>query len=172
MSEARKKRVSKEKRLAAYYQQHKGDTSIWEAQSTPAEKPKEPAVVFSIRLTPDELENIRKEADERGIPATAIVRTAIIERHLQCAGIYTFGPQVSGRTIAMIPGNVINATEYFGQTAVTCMGFTEFAEFGGRSWEASDYTEALTRMPLFTVASYQRFDPKGKLIGPLQIPVP
>jgi|SRR5208282_2696340 hypothetical protein len=171
MSVARKKRerVSKEKRLAAYFQAHKGNTSIWESKSTLAEKPKEPAVVFSVRLTPDELEGIRKEAEGRGIPVSVIVRSAIVERHLQTGGVYSFGPMVTGRVVTVVSGNVINTNEYCGQY-VACKGWG-VGEFGG-SWNTSEYSEALMRPPMLTSSCDPKNDPKRHFVGPLQIPVP
>jgi hypothetical protein len=172
MSVARKKRESgsKEKRLAAYFQTHKGDTSIWESRSTPAEKPKEPAVVFSVRLTPDELEGIRKEAEGRGIPVSVIVRSAIVERHLQAGGVYSFGgPMMTGRVVTVVSGNVINTTEYCGRS-ISCNGWG-VGEFGG-SWDANEYSRALGCPPVLASTSNPKGDPKRHFIGPLQIPVP
>jgi hypothetical protein len=80
-----------EKEMASYFQEHRDDTSIWETESTPVESKKEPAVVFSVRFAPSELEGIRKRADGLGVTVASIIRSAVLEYSSNQMIVFTFG---------------------------------------------------------------------------------
>ena len=66
-----------DKELAAFFEKHAGDMSLWET------KPKRirvrrggPSHTFSIRFAPDEIELLEKAAEERGITISELIRSA------------------------------------------------------------------------------------------------
>jgi hypothetical protein len=75
----RKNQRKTEKELAKHFQEHRGDISTWSTQAVQSKVAKEPAVVFSVRFSPQEIKSLRKEADKRGVTISTYVRDAVLE---------------------------------------------------------------------------------------------
>ncbi len=75
----RKNQRKTEKELATHFQEHRGDVSTWSTQAAQVEVAKEPAVVFSVRFSPQEIRNLRRQADKRGVTISTYVRDAVLE---------------------------------------------------------------------------------------------
>ncbi|MGB8413419.1 MAG: hypothetical protein WCE23_11395 [Candidatus Binatus sp.] len=86
----RKKKKVTERELAAEIQRHRGDISTWSKRCTPAENTKEPAVVFSVRFSPSELDGIRKQADDLGLTVASVIRGAVLEHSACQSVVYNF----------------------------------------------------------------------------------
>ncbi|HXC00486.1 MAG TPA: hypothetical protein VNU74_08795 [Terriglobales bacterium] len=98
-----------EKEMAAYFQEHRDDPTIWETKSTPVESKKEPAVVFSVRFLPSELEGIRKQADAMGVTVANIIRNAVLEYSSNQMVVFNFQGLQPGITLLgniMIPSHI------------------------------------------------------------------
>ena len=73
-----RRRTKKASQTAAYYEQRRGNVSQWSSRPVKATAPPEPSAVFSLRLTPTELEEIREAAASRGTTISDFVRSAAL----------------------------------------------------------------------------------------------
>jgi hypothetical protein len=64
---------------AAYFRRHSGDDDEWEATAEEATVEKAPSVVYSFRLRPSELAELRRAAKAQGIALSELIRTSVIE---------------------------------------------------------------------------------------------
>lgn len=104
------------KSLADKIQTRKGDTAGWSKGPANLRFRKSDSVVFSLRLTVDELEDIRDRARQQGIGVSELVRSTLFPSpvRLQNGGValifpgfpsVQFGPVQTGTTArARIPG--------------------------------------------------------------------
>lgn len=100
------KKKMTEKELAAEIHRHRGDTSTWSKRSIPAEEQKqEPAVVFSVRFTPNELDGIRRQADALGVTVSSIIRHAVVEHSSMQTAVFDFSGTGSTPKMVLLGGS-------------------------------------------------------------------
>lgn len=73
-----KREPDKEEELARYFQRHRDDGSEWETEPEPGRVIKPLSVVYSVRFTPAELSEIRRAATTRGMSASELIRTSVV----------------------------------------------------------------------------------------------
>ena len=63
--------------VAEYYQSRKGDVSTWAKQPRTLRRKRGdgPTTTFAIRLTPEELEELQKAAEARGVSLSEFIRS-------------------------------------------------------------------------------------------------
>ena len=67
--------------LAAYYEAHKDDVSLWQSKARKIRVRRgSPSTVFALRLAPEELEQIHSAALSEGTTASAFIRDAALEK--------------------------------------------------------------------------------------------
>ncbi len=64
---------------AAYFQRHSGDENEWEDTAEETTVETAPSVVYSFRLRPSELAELRRAAKAQGIALSQLIRTSAIE---------------------------------------------------------------------------------------------
>jgi hypothetical protein len=64
----------REQELAEYYEKRKGDTSLWADKPTKANVRRGGSVVFSIRLSRQELAQLRERAEKEGKTVSEVIR--------------------------------------------------------------------------------------------------
>jgi hypothetical protein len=71
---------SPDEELARFHEEHKGDVSLWEAKPARIRVRRgSPSTVFSLRLTPDELTELFRTAEERGLTTSDFIRRAALD---------------------------------------------------------------------------------------------
>lgn len=68
-----------ERELARFYDEHRGDPSLWEEKPTPA-KVGSGGVVFSIRFTSEELRELDAGATAEGLNVLEFIKRAALNR--------------------------------------------------------------------------------------------
>lgn len=63
---------------AEFFEQRRGDMSLWEKEPSKADVRKGTSVVFSFRLTTDELRGLREAAKQRGVNVSELIRSAAL----------------------------------------------------------------------------------------------
>lgn len=61
---------------AQTYERQRGDVSTWARKPTPARVVAKGSTIFSLRMSPAELEEIRRSASTRGVTVSDFIRTA------------------------------------------------------------------------------------------------
>jgi len=81
--------MSNEKDLARYFQAHKDDDGEWEENAEPASVKPETSVVYSLRIRPSELAELRRAAAQSSISLSELIRAAAIQhvRESEVSGI-------------------------------------------------------------------------------------
>ena len=67
-----------EKELARFYEHRRDDASLWEEKPSKANVRHSGSVVFSLRISPDELTLLRETAESRGMNVSELVRRAAL----------------------------------------------------------------------------------------------
>jgi uncharacterized protein (DUF1778 family) len=69
-----------EEQLAAFYQSHRGDVSLWQKTSKPMRRRRGegPSTSFAVRLSPEELEELQAAASERGTTLSDFIRSSAL----------------------------------------------------------------------------------------------
>ena len=68
-----------ERDLAKYYDERRGDLSLWSEKPAKAKVRRSGGVVFSLRFSKDELELLQARADAEGIPVSQFIRRSALE---------------------------------------------------------------------------------------------
>ncbi len=77
-----------EKELAEYYEKRRGDTSLWSEKPTKANVRRGGSVVFSIRLKPQELQLLRRRAEEEGRTISELIRWGALQAAQSPSRVY------------------------------------------------------------------------------------
>jgi hypothetical protein len=86
----RKKRVKDEQKLRDAFDRKRGSMEDWSADATPAKVAKAGGVVFSVRFTSEELQEIRRRAAALGTNISGLVRRAVLDESVhQPARVYS-----------------------------------------------------------------------------------
>jgi hypothetical protein len=88
---------------AEFYQAHKDDSEVWgEAEGIRGEKPERRRLnaMVSVRLTPDEEDALRAEAERRGLSLSALIRHTVIRELAPRATIFMMEIQGTGTEAA------------------------------------------------------------------------
>ncbi len=64
---------------AEYYDQRKGDLSLWEETPTKARVTKGGSVVFSLRFTREELAALQERAQDDGLTLSSFIRRCVVK---------------------------------------------------------------------------------------------
>lgn len=99
---------------ARFYEERRGDATLWSEQPTPAKVKKERMVVFSLRLPAEELEMLRREAEARSLSVSELLRRAVadmLEQERRKAVRTEIRESATQRTFAMEPPRIAIARE-------------------------------------------------------------
>jgi len=71
-----------ERDLAEYYDNHRGDTTIWQPEAVEARTPRRggPSIVISIRFNRAELRQLKQSAADTAVTLSDFIRQAALER--------------------------------------------------------------------------------------------
>jgi hypothetical protein len=64
---------------AAFYEATRGDSAQWSAKAVKAKVRRPGSIVFSIRFSKDELEEVRVKAESEGLKVSEFIRRATLE---------------------------------------------------------------------------------------------
>ncbi len=80
MAEQKKPDDMDEDELARFFEAHKGDVSLWERKPAKIRVRRGgPSTVFAVRMTPEELEELRLAANAEGRTISDLVREAALK---------------------------------------------------------------------------------------------
>jgi hypothetical protein len=70
-----------EEELARYYEEREGDVSLWQRKSRPIRVRRgSPSIVLSVRLAPEELEELYEAAERMGETVSDFIRKGALRR--------------------------------------------------------------------------------------------
>jgi hypothetical protein len=75
-----------EEEIAQYYDEHRGDTSLWEEKPRQARiRPSESSIVISVRFSRQELAQVRLRAEQEGKTISEVIRSAVLREQTTVA---------------------------------------------------------------------------------------
>lgn len=77
-----------EEELAQWFENRRGDTSLWSDAPVKATVRRGGSVVFSLRFTPKELELLRERAQQAGTTISELIRSAALRCGAAPSGVY------------------------------------------------------------------------------------
>jgi hypothetical protein len=81
MADAEKPDDMTEEELATFYEERKGDVSLWKSKPRKIRVRRgSPSTVFALRLAPEELEQLYRAAQAQGTNLSAFIRDAALEK--------------------------------------------------------------------------------------------
>ncbi len=87
-----KTRTKRTSDLAEYFQQRRDDSDEWHDKAEAAVVERSTSVVYSLRLKPSELTELRRAASTRGVALSELIRTSALQ-HIRESDVA--GPNVS-----------------------------------------------------------------------------
>lgn len=69
-----------EKELADFYEERRGDVSLWDTSRRIRVRRGSPSTVFTLRLAPEEIEQLYRAAGAQGETMSEFIRRAAIDR--------------------------------------------------------------------------------------------
>ena len=71
-----------EEELARFYEERRGDVSLWDKSRRIRVRRGSPSTVFTLRLAPDELEQLYRAAEAQSETMSEFIRSAAVDRAL------------------------------------------------------------------------------------------